>query len=261
MAVVKDNNNKENNIYEIDFGVNVLKWLKYKEKCTFENFKQEIINNPASTINENKYKRYETECKILCKNIDIDININEMISLKLYTDTTAYQSALRRAFWSISSKQEKLNFYNWAITLYITFKRYSQPIICFNMNKPSPVLVYHGLNNIFAVESTLPFYNGIISVTTSVNTANSFSETRGLLWTIKGSYSNQFTQMVGIPTDWFSQFKNEAEIICYNCYIPIQKTINYGNEDEKINQLMKQLIIYKKPIIKRKDFENKIGFS
>eukprot|EP01084_Bolivina_argentea_P191926 329584_1 len=203
--------NEESHINAIDFGVNVLIWLEYGESSTFSNFKDEIINNPSSTINDIKYKTYEKKCKILCECVDIDINIEETMSLKLYTDTTKYQSALRHAFWTGSSKQEKLNFYNWAITLYITFQRYSSPIICYTnkSNKPQPAVVYHGLSDIFAVETTLPYYNGIISTTLNENTANQFSENRGLLWTIKGSYSNKFKQMVGISTDWVSIFKNE----------------------------------------------------
>eukprot|EP01084_Bolivina_argentea_P222799 377080_1 len=238
-----NNINENSDINAIDFGVNVLKWLEYGESSTFSNFKDEIINNPSSTINDNKYKTYEIECKTLCECVDIDINIEEMMSLKLYTDTTKYQSYLRRAFWTISSKQEKLNFYNWAITLYKTFQRYSIPIVCFDTKSHNriPAVVYHGLDDIFAVETTLPYYNGIISTTISENTANQFSQNMGLLWTIKGSYSNKFKQMIGIPTDWFSAFKNESEIICFNCYIPIIETRNWGNEDAQVNQLMKQL--------------------
>eukprot|EP01084_Bolivina_argentea_P293027 503926_1 len=257
-------NDMNTDVYEIDFGVNVLRWLNYNDKCTFSNFKEEILNNPASTISPSKYKLYEAESKNLCQTIDIDINIKEMIALKMYTDLTAFQSALRKAFWKKSSRQEKLNFYNWAITLYIAVKRYSQPIVCYDSSssKPRPRPVYHGLNSIFAVETTLPFYNGIISTTTSPDTANVFSNNTGLLWTIRGSYSNKFTRMLGVSTDWFSYFKNECEIICFDSYIPIQKTINYAHTDaDKINQLMKQLTIYKKRILKPKGFYRKIGFK
>eukprot|EP01084_Bolivina_argentea_P276825 472430_1 len=258
--------NDENGVVsQIDFGCNVLTWLSYNESSTFIDFHDEIINNPASTITVELYEKYQVECNLLCKNAKQDLNLQEMMSVKMYTDTTMYQSALRRAFWKNSSKQEKLNFYQWAITLYTVFKRYSQPLPCFNENvkSPTPATVYHGLNNIFAIESTLPYYNGIISTTTSKNTANSFSNCTGLLWTIQASYSNRFRMLIGIPTDWFSSFKNEAEFIAFNSFIPIAETLSYARtDDEKINQLMKQLEVYSRPIIKPKTFfRYGIGFG
>eukprot|EP01084_Bolivina_argentea_P316354 548339_1 len=115
------------NIYQIDFGQSVLKWLRYSEEPTFNDFTEEIINNPVSTITSPKYAEYEEECKLLCDSVDIDIYLQELMSLKLYTDTTKYQSALRRAFWLKSDQQQKRNFYHWAITIYKTFMRFQQP--------------------------------------------------------------------------------------------------------------------------------------
>eukprot|EP01084_Bolivina_argentea_P262229 443391_1 len=133
--------------------------------------------------------------------------------------------------------------------------------MCYKADIDEPALVYHGINNILAGETTLPFYNGIISTTTAESIAQNFSECRGLLWTIKASYSNKFKQMIGISSSWFGCFKNESEFICFNCYIPIQKTHNYvRDKEEKINYLIKELIICKKPIIKRRKFYDKIGF-
>ena len=259
--VIEHKDEEKEVVHQIDFGLNVLRWLKYKEVATFNDFKDEIINNPSSTIDVQRYKEYEVECKILCKIASIDINLKEMMSFLLYTNTTSYQSALRRAFWTKSSKQEKLNFYRWAITLYGAFKRYSEPILCFDAKSSSPTLVYHGLDNVFAVESSLPYYYGIISTTTSINTANKFSNNTGLLWYIMASYSLRFRMMTGINTEWFSAYKNEAEFICFNSYIPINKTLNYAKTDhDKINILMEQLRIFKKPIIKKRQFYKKIGF-
>eukprot|EP01084_Bolivina_argentea_P135377 238563_1 len=216
----KRNKSATPNIYEIDFGQNVLNWLDYGETPTFESFKDEIINNTLSTIDAKKYAEYEAECKILCDIVDIDIEVQEMIALKLYTDTTKYQSALRRAFWSKCDKEQKRNFYHWAMTLYKTFSRYSQPTYS--------TTLYHGLNAVFVVESSLPQYNGIFSTTTQINVANSFSQNIGVLWEILASYSNPFKLVLGIPTDWFSNFKNESEIIIFNSVIPINKVTNFA---------------------------------
>merc|ERR1712228_913473 len=264
-AVKKNEESKEDeDVYQIDFGRSVLIWLKYGEHGTFDTFKQEIISNPASTINAKLFREYELECLRLCNLVLFDINLSEMLSLKLYTDTTAYQSALRRAFWSNASKQERRNFFQWAITLYIAFQRYSKPIIRFDASEENerPIRIYHGLNNTFAIDSGLPFYFGIISLTASINTANKFANGTGLLWHILTSYTNKFRAVIGISTDWFSSFKNEAEIISFNTILPIQKTKNFAkSDDEKINILMKQLEIFSKPIIEKTEFYKQIGFK
>merc|ERR1712228_1039038 len=235
-AVKEQKESKEDeDVYQIDFGRSVLIWLKYGEHGTFDTFKQEIISNPASTINAKLYKEYEIECKLLCQQKKfLQITIKEMISLKLYTNTTEYQSALRRAFWSNSTKQERRNFFQWAITLYIAFQRYSKPIIRFSKSEENerPAKLYHGLNNTFAIDSGLPFYFGIISLTSSINTANKFANGTGLLWYILTSYTNKFRAVIGISTDWFSSFKNEAEIISFNTILPIQKTKNFSQSDD-----------------------------
>ena len=173
-------------IYDIDFGRNVLQWLLPGESSSFISFKQEIIHNPASTIDLQQYAQYEEDCNTLINKIDIDIILREMMSLKLYTDTTVYQSAFRRAFWwrnnNKASKQQKKNFYLWAITLYQTFMRYSQPSPPID-NKPA--LLYHGLNSVFVVESSLPQYNGVFSTTTDDNVANKFSNNTGVIWRLQ----------------------------------------------------------------------------
>merc|ERR1712129_8742 len=103
---------------------------------------------------------------------------------------------------------------------------------------------------------------GIISVTTSEFTAQSFSQCTGLLWTIASSYSNRFSLIICISTDWFSAFKNEREYIAFNSFLPIAKTKNYAqSDDEKVDILMKQLQIYKKQIHKPKHFYKELGFA
>eukprot|EP01084_Bolivina_argentea_P188898 325030_1 len=251
-----DNYLKRKTIHQIDFGQNILNWLSYGEKPTFENFKAEIINNPLSTINENRYIEYQNECQLICDSVinNIDVELQEMMSLKLYTDTTKFQSALRRAFWLNSQQQQKRNFYHWALLLYKTFQRYSQPT--------EATELYHGLNSVFVIDSSVPQYNGILSATTNINVANSFSENTGVLWEIQASYTNPFKSVVGIPSNWFSSFKNESEIIVFNSAIPISCVTNFTNSDqEKIDILLKQLQIYKKQIVHKKSFYKNIGLG
>ena len=51
-----------------------------------------------------------------------------MLSLKLYTDTSEFQSLLRKSYWTTSTLKTKKYFYNWAIELYRTILYHSTPI-------------------------------------------------------------------------------------------------------------------------------------
>ena len=46
----------------------------------------------------------------------------------MYSDTTEYQSALRRAFWTISDKEVKRSFYHWGMQLYKAALYHAKPI-------------------------------------------------------------------------------------------------------------------------------------
>ena len=39
---------KKNELFNINFGINVLTWLKYDEKATFNDLNDEILNNKHS---------------------------------------------------------------------------------------------------------------------------------------------------------------------------------------------------------------------
>eukprot|EP01084_Bolivina_argentea_P281543 481735_1 len=272
VQVQEDENDNENDesfkrkeIYEVDFGQNVLQWLPYNENPAFNNFEMEIIHNPLSTVDLERYSEYHRKCTLICdalredKDKDCqyaDIGLYELMSLKLYTDTTQYQSALRRAFWVNARQEMKRNFYHWALWLYKAFQRYSQPAAAYTNE------LYHGLNKVFAIDSSVPQYNGIFSTTTNISVANSFSENSGVLWEIHASYTNPFKLVLGIPSHWFSNFKNEYEFIVFNSRIPIGKVRNFVQTDEEyIAILLKQLQIYKKQIVNKKLFYKNCGFG
>ena len=129
----------------INFGISVLNWIKYGDKPRFNNLHQEIINNKQSTIDEERYNTLETESKIKIRNYpDEYYLLNEMFSLKLYTDTTTYTAYLRKAFWTSSSTNIKKSFYWWAITLYKTHLFHSKPIQV-QSNLETPRTLFHGL--------------------------------------------------------------------------------------------------------------------
>ena len=266
---VENIHSANNDFNAINFGQSVLCWLAFNEQPTFFSFKEEIINNPASTINADLYEQFEQECKVKQENPSINeerYTMKELIGMKVYCDTNHYQSALRKAFWMMQSSkpdqnnQTKKNFYRWALTLYQTFLYAAVPPNRLLSTSSAPITLYHGLSQQFVINNSLPKYYGIFSTSRDVNTANSFSNCTGLLWQIKGSYMNRFRFIKGIDMQWISCHPNEDEFALFDQYIPIQSTRSYADTDDKrIDILMQQLKILEKEIISPSEFYKKIG--
>ena len=128
----------------IEFGINILQWLKYDEKPIFNSFREEIIGNPTSTIEPWLYRDYVKECFIrLTHQRKEHYQLNELLSMKFYTDCTDFQRELGKAFWSRSSPKIKQSFYQWAIQLYKAALYHSKPVP--TLRSGDPVSVFHGL--------------------------------------------------------------------------------------------------------------------
>eukprot|EP01084_Bolivina_argentea_P150498 262828_1 len=247
------NNSKQqkNCSYNIEFGVSVLQWLKYSEKHTFRSLKEEIINNAKSTINEKMYLSFVQECFIKMINRKSDqYTLDELLSVKLYTDTNSFQSSLRKSFWKSTTLATKKSFYQWAMRLHKAALFHARPIPPFsNKNKSRPQQIFHGLNTVLVLEDALCKYHGPISTTTERTVANTFSENRGLIWEVQASYDNKFRFVEAIEMDWISQHKNEQEVLLINQYLPIVKAINFVNDLENdVNHLLYSLKSHKEPI-------------
>eukprot|EP01084_Bolivina_argentea_P017313 32341_1 len=247
----------------IKFGISVLKWLSYSDKPKFSSLKNEIVNNNKSTINEQMYLIYAQECFIKMINRKWEqYTLEELISVKIYTDTNSYQSALRKSFWKSSSKPVKTSFYQWALQLYKTALFHARPTPRLTIESKGPRLLYHGLNTVFVLDNALPAYNGPLSASLALTVAHSFSNATGLLWTIHPSYANKFKFVIGICVDWISQHKNEAEVLLINQYLPIAGTVNFDNNiNNNVDHLLYSLKLYKKIINKPKIFYRIIGLQ
>ena len=254
--------------YAINFGQSVLCWLPFDEEPTFLTLKDEMISNPASTITTNQYNYIEHECKVKQENPSINkegYTLKELVGMKSYCDTSEYQAALRKAFWDVESdehRQMKKNFFHWAMTLYRAFLYGACPPNRQTLKSTEPISLYHGLNQILILNNNLPRYHGILSTSRAESKAHSFSKATGLLWNIKGSYTNRFTFFKGIDMQWISCHPEEQEFALFDQNIPIKSTRNYAKtDDEKINILMQQMKIFKCKIISPIQFYKSIGFK
>eukprot|EP01084_Bolivina_argentea_P202201 345539_1 len=249
----------------INFGVSALRWLEWNEIPKYRNLKTELLSNKYTTLDAELYENYKQQALIKMANHSHEFwSLNEMLSLKIYTDATKFQAVFRKSFWRIKNddKSDKKEFYWWSMTLYSASLYHALPIPRISKACNDPCKIFHGLNNVFIVDEQVPVYNGAISTTLAQNVAHQFSEGAGLLWTIEPSYSNPFCFIVGIQVDWISQFKNEAEILLVNQYLPICETVNFEkNISNQVDQIISQLIKYKHKITSKKRFYKQIGFQ
>eukprot|EP01084_Bolivina_argentea_P010267 19118_1 len=97
--VEQKENGHDARINAINFGVSVLNWLQYGETPNHKNFVDEILYNKYSTITKQLLQKYQTECMIKINNSETiyKYTCNEMLSIKLYTDTDKLCSIFRQS--------------------------------------------------------------------------------------------------------------------------------------------------------------------
>ena len=253
----KKDGDDETTTLSINFGDSVLKWLPHGHEPQFPSFSEEIVNNPTSSIDEELFEQYKIEC--LEKIKGTTYLLDEMMALKLYADTTNYQSALRRAHWTTTPRSTKKQFYQWALTLYRAHLYHAVPV---PGNGKLTHSLYHGLTKLFAVGQETPIYYGPFSTTLDINVANSFSKGVGLRFLLKASYSNPLKRCVGIDMQWISCFKNEKEILLLNQVIPIQSTKNFEEDSTALmKHFLNTLLERKTEIVDKEKFFQELGFQ
>eukprot|EP01084_Bolivina_argentea_P009708 18110_1 len=258
---VHEEKQKSDSVPSIHFGLSVLQWLDYAEQPMFSSFREEIIQNEQSTISAKIYLHLAQECYIkLSNNKHEQYLLEEIMSLKLYTDADVFQASLRQSFWKSSPKKTKLSFYNWAMLLYKTASFHNMPIMETVVQANAPKQLYHGLNRVFVLDNARPKYNAPISTSLEPAVAYSFSQGKGLLLTIKPSFTNKFEFLTGICVAWISQYKNEAEVLLMNQYLPIASAINFESDPKNnVDHLMYTVHSYKKNILDKAQFYKVLG--
>ena len=112
----------------------MLKWLPFGQKPRFESLKQEILMNPESTIDDHIFSHYLMVC--IAKIKDTKYTVNEMMCLKLYSDTTDLQAMLRRAHWTVTPLEVRKVYYRWAMGLYRAHLYHAEPVPATSKGRP-----------------------------------------------------------------------------------------------------------------------------
>ena len=216
------------------------------------------MRNPDSTIDDHILQQYLMIC--LAKITGTSYTVNEMLCLKMYTDTNEMQSQLRRAHWTAALLKVRKAYYQWAMGLYRTHLYHAVPIPSSSTSTSKPCRLYHGLNRLFTVSRELPVYFGPFSTTIARTVASTFCNEKGLIWLLQSSYANPLKLVVGINVDWISGFKHEREVLLHNQCLPIQETETFDDDsDILMNHFIQSLISRESPIIKKDAFYKQLG--
>ena len=246
----------------INFGLSVLRWLQFGDSALFDSLREELIKNPDSTISPKIYDNLRRECAAKIK--DTVFTLKEMLSLKAYSDTTAFQAALGRAHWDTGnmSDEKKLSFYHWAMTLYKVHLYHATPISPKNESSTKPRALYTGMSQILTLSHELGAYFGPLSTTTSFSVATRFSKGNGQIFTYQPSYINPLRFCMGIDMQIISCFPDEYEVMLYHQFLPIQGTKTFGDDTDKlVNHLLHSLKSRAAPIVRKEAFYKKLGIK
>eukprot|EP01084_Bolivina_argentea_P315930 547505_1 len=213
------------NVNAINFGTSVLNWFEYGNEPTFySSLYDEILNNKYSVVDDELLEEYKVKCslKVISTSARYTFYLKEMLSLMLYTNTTALCSNFRRSFWKNTNYKMKTEFYWWATTIYQAFLYHAQPLPRLSSN---------------------------------------CADNKGLLWSIKSTYYNPFKFIKGVDVSWISCHKSESEILVNDQYLYITKAANYANDSNvQIDHLLYQIKIFK-TLIDEASFWKQIGFK
>eukprot|EP01084_Bolivina_argentea_P084696 153129_1 len=248
------------NVNAINFGVSVLEWFDEDVIPAHKTFVDEILNYPELT--NKSVEHYKRFCEIMTAYNGNKYKFHELLSLKLYTDESALCSRFRSSFWSTKSIELKRQFYWFATNMYKACLYHALPIPRFTEFDTNPLPLYHGLDTIFAIDSTTPKYHGPVSTTANSSSAAQFADETGLIWKMETTYYSPFNFIIGIDVSFISQYKHESEILLNDSYLYISSTHNYVRSvQDAADHLLYQLQIFKEKVTDPIIFWKRIGFE
>ena len=199
-------------INSTDLGINVLNWLKYDEKPMFNSFKDEILKNEKSIIDDTLWEILWNQSIIKSKNIEINcqfLNVEDIMCLKLYSD---YNINLRDSFLSQS--------YYWSSLLLYKIYLYAA--------KPIKHTIYYGSSWICDSKNRQK-YHGPLSVTLNKDILSPYFNDDQIV-----SLNNN----KGINLDWITSyhFKNENQVLLFDEIIYLSSDHKQDNHDDLMNK-------------------------
>eukprot|EP01084_Bolivina_argentea_P236057 397031_1 len=232
------------NLIDLDFGDHIIEW---DVKPKFLNVKQEWTENEFFPIQKEIYESLLIKSKFVA-NFDrnkttYNLSINDILTIKVYTDTNELQGNFRQAFRSSSKgTNRRCQFYHWATNISIIFLKIEIGNRVNNHNKEiSGKTLYHGLDRLFNTRGLVRQFNGTLSTTWELSVAKNFAGDGGMILQINKEVNSK--NVNALEVDWISCHDNEHEVLLMNPAVTIQKAYVFSRDfDKKLSYLKVMLL-------------------
>eukprot|EP01084_Bolivina_argentea_P044568 81998_1 len=231
------------NLIDLDFGDHITDW---NVKPKFENVKQEWLQNNVSNIPQTVYKSIRIKCEIIAnqnKNTNgYNLSADDILCVKVYTDTDDLQSSFRSAFRSSSYKNQRAQFVHWAVRFHIVYIQIEAKNEINGFNRSfCNLTLHHGLSRLFDTKGLNRQFFGPLSTTTEESVAAGFSGDAGMILQIDQETNN--SNMCAMEVDWISCHKDEKEVLLLNPNVMIRTSHVFLNNIEMKSQYLKSIIL------------------
>eukprot|EP01083_Nonionella_stella_P217394 780542_1 len=238
-----EQNRDKAHLLDLDFGTDVTEWNVIPR---FLNSKREWLENTFAPIGKDFYESLHEQSIIIAaqdrNTTTYNLCDDELLRIKMYTDTTNLQSEYRKAFRSRSKNERREQFVHWAIDLNILFLKIEVLNIAYEYNKHiANTTLYHGLDRLFNTQGLVRRFYGALSTTPQLSVAVGFAGASGMILQINQSVN--FKNARAISVRWISRFVQEEEVLLMNPQVIIQQSYVFSKEmAKKIDYLKKTLV-------------------
>ena len=153
------------------------------------------------------------------------IELGHVLALVVYTDLSDFCSAFRRTFRKLNKDEKREQVEKRHQQLYF-YSRYLFEAIEFYGQRMSPSLkVHHGLKEVLYFSKFLAYFNQPISTTRDFTTAHEFSQSTGIILTLKNTKidrDNPHRSVKFLSVSWLSAYPEEDEKLFYGLSVKFQ---------------------------------------
>eukprot|EP01084_Bolivina_argentea_P189352 325640_1 len=237
-----DKNATNRNLIDLDFGDHVVAW---RIKPNFDNVKQEWLHNEFFAETLDTYETISKKCNILSgttKNkTEYNLCEDQILCIKMYTDTNELQSNFRHSFRSISDNNRRAQFFHWAVKFHMVYlKIEAENEIHGHNDYISKITLYHGLDRLFDTKGLVRQYYGPLSTTAEETVASTYAGDGGMILQIDKEYNNR--NMNAIDVGWISCY-GESEVLLLNPHVMIQKSHVFLKDIDMKTEYLKSAIL------------------
>eukprot|EP01084_Bolivina_argentea_P064295 117284_1 len=207
--------------------------LLHNQQCSIDKKRFDLMLVKA--INQQQIAQ-TAEDPLICKYFDKKYNIlrNEhigirhVLSLVIYTDLSAFCTIFRKTYRSINADETVQEIAKRHIEFYYYARNLWEAIEFFGEYMDENLNVYHGLKTKMLFRKFRTHFNQPISTTTSLKAANEFSNSGGVILSLKSGakYYNKLKQKPKfLSVSWLSDYPGEKELLFYGAAFEINNII------------------------------------